>query len=154
MRHDPVSPSPLSSSARRPLRKRSTAALIAGLFGIGALAVAPSALASASGCTGNDGFPASCIEILGGGTYVTSMSGKVQLQIRQNVVGHFRLTGPGLSLSSPDRTYWNQSYFHHQTYGYKWSFNRNVARGRYCSSFIQRTLTGYRVKPPACKTVF
>jgi hypothetical protein len=107
------------------------------------------AQASATGCVWSQPTPISCVKVVGAGTWVDSVAGGVNLAARQSARGHFRVYGHGFSVYTSDATYWNQSWWHRQTFwGPSFRMNRNLPAGsNVCAAFydLQR---GWR--PPAC----
>lgn len=137
-----------------PIRQRLATALgVATVALTLAVALPGQAQASASGCVYSQSTPRSCVSVVGSGTYVNSVTGGVQLAVRQSARGFFHVWGSGFSYyTSPDVTYWNQSYWHLQTYwGQRFNINRNLPNGsKVCASFWDSRL-GWR--NGACETI-
>jgi hypothetical protein len=136
-----------------PVCQRLAAALAAaGVALLLAIALPGQAQASASGCVDSQPTPRSCVAVVGSGTYVNSVTGGVQLGIRQSARGHFHVWGPGFSYNTNDATYWNQSWWHLQTYwGPTFAIGRNLPNGsKVCAAFYDTRL-GWR--NAACKTI-
>lgn len=126
------------------------------LAGIAALTVpATQVSASATGCV--NGAPSSCVRVIGASTFVDSVGGGVVLAVRQSVRGHFTTysTEARFAFTSPNQTYWNQSWWHFATFwGPLSRLNHTVPDGsQICSTFWEWKGGGYVHHAPACETV-
>jgi hypothetical protein len=107
------------------------------------LAASHPAAAAAGGCSGPAVDPQVCVGVRGSGTHVTDVDGGVVLRARQSVTGHWtiRSTDRSIDVTTPTKTYANQSYYHGQSYNSGWyPIDRDLPSGtRVCAAFSTST---------------
>jgi hypothetical protein len=125
---------------------------------LGAIFVAATpAAASADGCVWSSATPRSCVQVVGSSTYVNSARGGVNLAVRQSARGHFQVydTRGYFNRNTTEQTYWNQSWWHAQTFwGPNITLNKYLPnRDQVCAIFWERRGGNYIRHSPACITI-
>jgi hypothetical protein len=109
-------------------------------------AVAPSVhtvRASSSGCAEAGYSNTVCVGVHGASVRVAEVDGGLILGARHSMTGYWTIKSSDgqINITTPTRTYSNQSYVHTQSYNSGWyTINRDLANGAtVCSSFYQST---------------
>jgi hypothetical protein len=114
-------------------------------------------LTSMTGCHTSSWAPyiSACVGINGSGVRVESVDGGLVLGPRASLYGHWHIVGYGININTPNRQYWNQSYWHTYSWNSGWYYiGRNLPYGSsVCSTFWSWNGYQYTNRGTACGTI-